>query len=240
MNQIVTLFFVAGMFFLCNSTVSAQNKRSKVYELHLGAAAANVFGDIGSGFQLSQTRPAVYIGGRYDMNEYFSAKVNLFAGRTAGNDEGTENDLRKYSFEAPVYEVSAQAEWNFLRLNGSLGSLSAGKKGLSGASLQTRPYLFAGVGFVFSEPVFKSPPIPPDGEVKESAAGFVLPFGLGVRTDLNRFWALGLEIGGRFCTSDYLDGLSLTSHETKDFYCFTSLHVAYKFHFTGGKLEKKR
>ncbi|MDR3095046.1 MAG: DUF6089 family protein [Bacteroidales bacterium] len=236
MNRIAILFFVAGMFFLCNSPVSAQNRRNQVYELHLGGVATNVFGDVGSGFQLSQTRPAVYIGGRYDVNESFSAKVNFFAGRTAGTDEGTDNDLRKYSFSSSIYEVSAQGEWNFLRIGG--------KKGLSGASSQTRPYLFVGVGFVFSEPVFAynqvAEILPDGGSVKETAGGLAIPFGLGIRTDLNRFWAVGLEIGFRYCTSDYLDGLAIESPKSNDLYCFTSLHLAYKFHFTKGKLEKKR
>ncbi|GHT25563.1 hypothetical protein FACS189430_12190 [Bacteroidia bacterium] len=208
--------------------------------MHLGGAATNVFGDIGSGFQLSQTRAAVYIGGRYDVSKYFSAKVGLFMGRTAG----TDNDLREYSFSASIYEASAQWEWNFVHFNGSLGTLIGGKNGLSSVSSQTRPYLFAGVGFVFSEPIFASNHVanvlPEGGIVRETAGGLAIPFGLGIRTDLNKSWALGVEIGGRYCTSDYLDGLALKTPKSNDLYCFTSLHLAYKFHFKNGKLDKKR
>ncbi|MDR2848141.1 MAG: hypothetical protein LBV39_03450, partial [Bacteroidales bacterium] len=185
MRKIATFFFVAVIFFLCNSTLSAQNKLNKVYELHFGVAGSNVIGDIGSGFQLSQTRPVVYIGGRYDMNEYFSGKVNLFAGRTAGKASKTDIPTN-CAFTAPIYEVSAQLEWNVVRLNGSLGSLIAGKRGITGVTLQTRPYLFAGVGFVFSKPVFSEPITAnnlPDGAIakEETAAGFSLPFGFGIR-----------------------------------------------------------
>ncbi|MDR2848681.1 MAG: DUF6089 family protein [Bacteroidales bacterium] len=245
MNDNIKMLIVAAIMLLVGNSAIAQNKRNRVYELHVGAVASNVFGDVGGGlgkFQLSQTRPALYLGGRYDFNDYFSAKANLFAGRTSGNDAGTKNDLRGYSFTATTYELSAQLEWNIVRLNWSLGSLSAKKRGVTAYGMQTRPYIFAGVGFVFTEPVlaFAQPNgrLPEGASSKESAIGLAVPAGIGIRTDLSRYWALGLEIGARFCTSDYLDGLALP--KSNDFYCFTSIHVAYKLRYLNGKLEKKR
>jgi hypothetical protein len=242
----INILLVTAFLTVCVISTEAQTKREKIYEIHFGAGAANVFGDVGGGFpqlQMSQTRLVIYGGGRYDFNEYFSAKVGVFIGRTAGTDKKTSHEDRGYSFSASIAELSGQLEWNFLTLRPAIGDIFARRSGISGANYNTRPYVFAGVGFVYSEPVL-SIDKPNENAIRQTlnlrspVGGFVLPFGLGVRTDLSRHWALGLEIGGRFCTSDYLDEIAVAEPKNYDAYLFTTLHLVYKFRFIGGKLSK--
>ncbi|MDR1866115.1 MAG: DUF6089 family protein [Bacteroidales bacterium] len=230
---------VALFSVLSGMSANAQNKRDKTYELHFGVGAVNVFGDVGGGFrqlQLSHTRPVAHLGGRYEFNEYFSGKINLFVGQTAGSNENTVHETR---FVSSLYELSGQIEWTLANIKGSVGSMLAKRKGISGSQLTTCPYLFAGMGFAYAEPALE----PPYSSFLESESGrttvdqtggFVLPIGVGIRTDLSFNWALGLELGGRFTTSDYLDGLGVQS-SSDDVYFFTTLHLIYKFHFAGGK-----
>jgi opacity protein-like surface antigen len=235
------------LLFFCGSA-EAQNKRFKTYEVHLGIGAVNVMGDIGGGFsefQISQTRPILYVGGRYDFNEYLSGKVNFFAGKAAGDDavlSNAANNLHPLSFLSSVREVSAQVEWNFVHIHKAIGSIFAARHGVSGAELQTRPYIFAGMGFVYADADVENPSqveLPGETIAKHPYGGLALPIGIGIRTDLSFNWALGLELGGRFCTSDYIDGFHSSSSKHDDAYFFTTLHLAYKFQFAGGKLVKK-
>ncbi|MDR0713494.1 MAG: DUF6089 family protein [Bacteroidales bacterium] len=226
----------------CSITAMAQKKRTYTYELHAGISAANLMGDISGGssrFQLSQTRPVLYLGGRYDIDEYFSGKVNAFMGRMSGSDAGSNS--RDYSFSTLFYEVSAQMEWKFLNIPKALGSIASKRRGVTGFDLQTSPYIFAGIGFVYAEPELKHlRPLSNEELTQSHTSGFVLPAGLGIKSDLSRQWALGLEIGGRICTSDYLDGLYLKGAKNDDLYFFASLHLIYKIHYLNGRIEKKR
>ncbi|MDR1672066.1 MAG: porin family protein [Bacteroidales bacterium] len=242
----INIFLATAFLTVCVCSAEAQNKREKIYEVHFGVGAVNIFGDVGNNLpkiQISQTRPVIYAGGRYDFNEYFSAKVNIFLGRTAGTDKKTDSEERGYSFSASIAELSGQLEWNFLTLRPAVGDIFARRSGVSGANYNTRPYIFAGMGFVYSEPDFEiirqdESVIRPTLDLRSPVGGFALPFGLGVRTDLSRHWTLGIEMGGRLCTSDYLDGIAIAEPKNYDAYLFTTLHLAYKFIFLGGKLSK--
>ncbi|MDR1666208.1 MAG: DUF6089 family protein [Bacteroidales bacterium] len=229
----------------CSFSLTAQKKRNSIVELHVGAGASYLAGDVGGGFdrfQLSQVRPVLYLGGRYDINEYFSGKANIFMGRMSGNDAGTENDVRGYSFDTPIYELSAQMEWNFLNIPAALGSIASRRRGIMSSGFRTRPYIYAGIGFVYAEPVLEHSGnnLLPGQLTQSRTSGFILPAGIGIKTDLSRQWALGLEIGGRICTSDYLDGLYKEGAKNDDLYFFASLHAIYKIRFLNGKIEKKR
>ena len=244
------------LLMICWVSVDAQRRftpRYKMYEIHGGIGAANVFGDLGGAatrdnwgglkdIQFSQTRPTFYLAGRTDLNEQFSVKANLFVGMTAGKDKGSINDVRRYTYSGWLYELSGQIEWNFLRTDVAIGRLLAQKKGLRGARMQTRMYGFVGIGAVYART--KLDPhehqlIPGEFE-KDNALGLAIPYGLGVKSDINSDWAVGFEIGRRYCTSDYLDGITTNWSKSKDLYYFTTLHAIYKINLAGGKRRPPR
>ncbi len=242
------------LLILCWFHVDAQyNRRYRVYEIHGGIGAANVFGDLGGAatrdnwygikdIQFSQTRPTIYVAGRMDINEQFSGKLNLFAGIAAGNDKGSINDARHYSYRAWMFELSGQIEWNFLRMNDCIGTLMAQRRGRRGAHMMTKAYVFAGAGAFYSMPELDTHggELIPGEYTKNHTLGLALPVGLGIRSDISPFWGVGLEIGRRFTTSDYLDGISTDWSKAKDTYYFTTLHAIYKIQLAGGKRKPVR
>lgn len=229
-------------------------RRNKIYEIHGGIGAVNVFGDLGGAatkdnwgglkdIQFSQTRPVLYLAGRTNINELFSGKLNLFAAMAAGEDAGSINDLRNYSYKAWMFELSGQIECNFLRSRACIGTLLSHRRGLRGSQLMmTRVYAFAGVGAVLSLPTLDTQgrPLVKGEYTKTTTAGVVIPYGLGVRSDIDQFWAVGFEIGRRFTTSDYLDGISTDWSKSDDTYYFTTLHAIYKMQFVGGRKRPSR
>ncbi len=233
---------------LCCLSVEGQYRRYKMYEIHVGIGAANVVGDLGGAavrdhwdglkdIQFSQTRPLLYVGGRTDINEQFSGKANIFAGIAAGKDAGSVNDVRDYSYTAWMFEVSGQIEWNFWRPDFCIGTLLSQRRGRMGSRMMSRFYVFTGVGAVCALPDLDTHgrTLRSGEYTKDTAIGLVIPYGLGLRSDINPFWAVGFEIGRRYCTSDYLDGLSTNWSKANDTYYFTTLHAIYKIQFAGGR-----
>ncbi|MDR2039327.1 MAG: DUF6089 family protein [Bacteroidales bacterium] len=234
-------------------SVEAQYRRYKTYEVHFGLGVSHVLGDIGGSsyldnwagirdLTLRHSRPMLYLGGRNDFNEHFSGKVNLFAGMTSDDDRGSLRDERGFAFNTFMLELSGQVEWNFLRIRGSIGSLLAKRKGLRSYRMTTRPYIFAGIGFCYNYIDFNTrETIPCSGEYfKKSVTALVFPLGIGIRTDVSEGWSLGLEIGGRFTNSDYIDGFTTDWSKSNDAYYFTTIHAIYKIQFVGGKKKTSR
>jgi hypothetical protein len=238
---------------LCWFSADAQyRRRYKLYEIHAGIGTANVFGDLGGAstrdnwgglkdIQFSQTRPTFYLAGRTDLNEQFSVKANLFAGMTAGNDKGSYNDYRQYSYSGWLFEFSGQIEWNFIRANTSIGTMLAGRRGLRGARMQTRAYVFLGAGAGYSTTSLDTHghQLSRGENTTGSTVGLAVPYGLGIKSDINASWAVGFEIGRRYCTSDYLDGITTDWSKDKDLYYFTTLHAIYKI-IVGGRRPASR
>ena len=239
---------LAIIVFLSGLSAEAQYRRYKTYELSLGIGTANVFGDLGGAavrenwyglkdIQFSQTRPLFYGAGRTYLNEQFSVKANLFAGMAAGKDAGSINDVRNYSYTAWMFEFSGQMEWNFWQPRTCIASFFAQRRGRRIAQLRTRMYLFAGAGVVYSSPNLdtKNSTLSEGEFTKTNTFGLAVPYGLGVRSDVNSLWAVGFEIGRRYCTSDYLDGITTNWSKSNDTYYFTTLHAIYKIELAGGK-----
>lgn len=239
---------------LCWFSADAQyRRRYKLYEMHAGIGAVNVCGDLGGALarddwgglkdiQFSQTRPAVYVAGSTDLNEQFSVKANLFSGMIAGNDKGSYNAYREYSYSGWLFELSGQIEWNFIRASSSIGTALTQRRGLRGARMQTRAYVFLGLGAVYSITSLDTHghQLSAGEYTKGSTAVLAVPYGLGIKSDINADWAIGLEIGRRYCTSDYLDGITTDWSKRNDLYYFTTLHAIYKISIVGGKRKPSR
>ncbi|MCK5171433.1 MAG: hypothetical protein KAQ75_16255, partial [Bacteroidales bacterium] len=57
----------------------------------------------------------------------------------------------------------------------------------------------------------------------------VIPVGLGLKYPLTSTTQIGLELGGRYTTTDYIDGFSpYPSSEHRDIYYFTVINVSTK------------
>lgn len=235
MRKILLLTF---LFCIIASAVDAQGKKRRGrstfnrkkppyrYELIGSLGATNFLGDLGGANQIgtnglrdlevSLTRPAVGIGIRFKVQKYISVKGDLYWGILRGDDKLTKEyfrNRRNANFKSNIFELSIQAEANFLKeQKGHVYNI----KGVRGMKHKDRQlYLFGGFGGVYFNPKGKYingqwitlQPLHTEGK-NYSRITALVSVGGGARFAINRYWGVGLELGMRKTFSDYIDDVS--------------------------------
>jgi len=215
------------------------------YEAHIGAGVSNFFGDIGGSADknnlwglkdigISNAGTAFYLGARYKLKQNMALKFNLFYARVGGNDKGSKNAEREFSFKTSIFEPSLQYEYYLLcdELRYLSPSHLYNRKGMINNYAQIGVYVFAGVGGILYYPKIFYGGRPPD-PAYEYVSGYSkftlgIPFGIGIKKSIEQYWSIGFEFGRRIVFSDYLDGISTSYSKHKDLYYFGVLHLIYK------------
>lgn len=146
--------------------------------------------------------------GRYNINDFFTAKLGINYGTISG-DDADEGRSRNLSFRSNFLEFAVTGEWNIL--------------GYQPYALQRvfSPYLFVGVAALHFNPRAEYEnewvDLQPLGTEGQSMQGFeekysllevTIPFGGGVKYAINDQWNVGVEFGFRKTFTDYLDDVS--------------------------------
>ncbi len=193
--------------------------------------AAHFFGVRDLDYQA--TRPTFQLGYRYRFHDYFTFRINGAYALLAGKDEASgliSRQSRNLSFRSNVFELSGQIEYYFIKEKGAAKSSFGSLKGFTPLSA----YIFLGGGASYYNPKAEDAngkwvelqPLGtegqyanPDGspysydyrgeqlttpEPYKKIAGMV-SMGIGIKYDINKQWALGLEISNRYTSSDYID-----------------------------------
>ncbi|MEI6766729.1 MAG: DUF6089 family protein [Bacteroidota bacterium] len=205
-------------------------------QIMFGMGASNFLGElggsnrIGSGtvslrdMDMPSTRPDFHIGYRYLLSNNFALRGMFNYAWIGGNDKYTKELFRQnrnLNFRTPIYELSCMVEYY---LNFGAKGHKYKRPGLKGSkSFSFSPYIFAGVGGIYFNPETKYKdrwwdlqPLGTEGQglvptrTKYSLYQVVLPYGLGVRFDIDKNWAIGVEYGMRWTFTDYLDDVSTT------------------------------
>src|SRR6056297_1054009 len=228
-----------GLIFFSVQLFSQRWKLQRL-EVTAGIGSSHYFGDIGGtadesnlfglkDIELRYSRPNVNIGARYRLEEDMNIKGNLVFGYLESSDDGSRNEPRNFAFSSSVYELSFQFEYSIIPektpVNFSIGNLRRGLKS-SKAALNT--YVFAGIGGIF----FSAKPLADfDGSDRfdgGNSFSLVIPVGVGVKYPINSQIGIGFELGGRWSTSDYLDGFASKYSSHNDIYYFSLLNVVFK------------
>lgn len=197
-----------------------------------GVSAYN--GDLSTG----NLQPGSYGGGgglfvRYRFNDVLSGRGNLQFGNLRGADRNFEDlgrRVRNFSFTASFYDFGLLAEFE------PFGKIKTVRKARSGHFLS--PYIHFGISGVLSVPLvdFNEPNIvakTSDINLDRNNSSFfhaAIPFGAGLRYDLNKNWMVGAEAGIRRVFTDYLDGISKAGNpEKKDWIGTANLVLGYRF-----------
>ena len=157
---------------------------------------------------LSQAKPLLSIGARYDLTEHISARTYFtFTSLQADDKKGTDSmQLRNLNFKTKIFDWELTAQYNLWSLNDHWWT----------------PYVFAGIGIYHFNPYTKDSagnktflkPLSTEGEgfmlgVKNyKLTQFSIPFGLGAEYSLNEDMRLGIEFGYRKTFTDYIDDVS--------------------------------
>lgn len=166
---------------------------------------------------VQELNPAGGLFVRYNLNDFFAAKLSGTYGQLSGSDENFPEDdrqrLRNLSFKSYLLEVGLTAEFNIL--------------GYQPYALQRifSPYLFGGMAYYQYNPKAlyegewvelqrlgtegQGLAIYPERKLY-SLSQFAIPFGVGVKFAINDSWNLGLEVGSRLLFNDYIDDVSLS------------------------------
>jgi hypothetical protein len=206
---------------------------------------SNFFGDIGGtaskdnlwglkDISISNAGTAYYLGARYKLKQNQSIKLSLVYGRVRGNDVGSRNEDRNFSFKSSIFEPTVQYEYYLVSDEARYQSTSHlyNRNGMINNFSHIGVYVFAGIGGAFYFPrVFYHGRAPLPGV--ETVSGYskmtvAIPFGLGVKKSIDKYWSVGIEFGRRIVFSDYLDGLSTTYSKHNDTYYFGILNLIYK------------
>lgn len=209
-----------------------QKWKKERYELIFGVGTSHFFGDLGGGEGQGQpyvsfedmdwevTKPSFQLGFRYKIFHRLYYKLGVGYGQISGSDEFSENPARRQrnlSFKSDLYEVTNQFEFQIIKENRDDGG------GINYGSMfqNINLYVFGGVsGFYFNPKAeyqgewYELQPLGTEGQgigsnpPKYSLYQVAFPVGGGIKFYINKRWSIGVEIGGRFTLTDYIDDVS--------------------------------
>lgn len=183
-------------------------------EVGVFAGGSYYIGDLNPGKPFLQTNAAYGLIGRYNLSGRWTARLNIYQGTIAGDDE-ISNWLpeRSLAFTSGITELAGIMEFHFLPyFNGSMKNYWT-------------PYIFGGVASLYHKPELdekelkdfgtegqnQSGDLPP-GVTRDGYSNFIIsiPFGVGVKYSFSKHIAASVEWGMRKTFSDYLDDVSTT------------------------------
>ncbi len=200
---------------------------AQTYEVGIYAGGANFIGDVGSTSYIAPNAPAV--GGIFKWNRSkrhsfrFTAIFAQLEGNDADSDE-SRRQIRNYSFENSVKEVSLGLEYTFWDFD------------MHNDRNPSTPYLYTGFTyFNHDEFILNGNNLEKTG----TSGNFAIPMVLGYKVVIGTKLVLAFEIGARYALTDNLDGsapendpsgtLSFGNLNNDDWYMFTGFTLTYAF-----------
>lgn len=207
--MIMKKFLLALSFSVILCGLRAQN-----YEFGVYAGLSIYEGDLGPstiGKYFQTLHPAYGLFARANVVENLSFRLS-YANLTLSGDDAISNRSRDLNFRNNVHEITLQGEWNVIRYYP-----------FSNKSFYIMPFGYLGLTFFRMNPEgdFNGEYIPlqPLGTEGQGLRGrpekynlwnWAVPVGGGLKLFLSERWILGLEVGGRYTFTDYLDDVSNT------------------------------
>ncbi|MEI8201518.1 MAG: DUF6089 family protein [Bacteroidota bacterium] len=214
--------FTYSILFLLLFMSSAYAQR---HELGVFAGGSYYLGDLNPSGHFAQSKPAVGIIYRYNMNPRWALRVNALFGSVEGSDAlDNKNNPRNLSFKSPITEFSVLTELNFLQFY------------TKSERYMFSPYIFAGLGIFNFNPQaqyegkwYELQPLGTEGQTATGKSLYALtsvsvPFGIGIKIGLFKAVCLGLEWGMRKTFTDYIDDVSTTYVNPNS---FNQIHDSY-------------
>lgn len=233
---LVIIFLVAA-----GQVIDAQELwKRKRYEVVAAIGTSQFFGDIG-GFSksenilglkdiiLKQTRFNIHGGLKYRIIPPVSVKLGLNFGMLHATDKKGSNEGREMEAKTTFFEPALTCEYAFIKSNRensylfSKGRKMPFKSVLSSVDL----YAFAGIGGV-SYSVKGNDDLESSPNFTDGGFTAVIPAGIGANLLVTPDYNLGIEIGGRYAFSDFLDGYTSQYSKSNDVYYLFNVTFTYK------------
>ncbi|MBC7126493.1 MAG: hypothetical protein H5T24_12735 [Bacteroidales bacterium] len=234
---------------LTGLVLHAQTWKQNRIEVYLGLPVNHYFGDIGNSANtnvitsIKDVRIRALRGGfgggvGFKVNPFISAQASLNTGFLGNTDDGSYYSSRDYRFSTfyseltlkGIYYIIPESNQNYYyRIMDFRGGLRHINKPYS-------LYVFVGAGGLF----FSATPndkllsrTPPPGFTKPEVDDskyftLVIPAGIGAKYEFYPRFQLGVELGARYVTTDYLDAFSSVYSSHNDMYYTINFNVYYK------------
>mgnify|MGYP006282172349 CR=1 FL=1 len=241
--------YILWIFLLLLPVLSfSQRWKMERLEVTAGFGASNYFGDIGGtvdennwlglkDIDLFSTRPNVNFGARYRINQEMNIRGNLVFAYLEGDDRDSRNETRNYAFSSSVYEFTVVYEYSLIPENNPVNyTLNSLMDGLRSNNANLNTYVFGGLGLNFFDVKAMKDLSDTDRFNPGNSTSLVVPIGVGIKYPVATGIHLSLEVGGRWSTTDYLDGYTSQYSSHNDIYYFSMLNVVIKINTPRGSV----
>jgi len=216
---------------------SAQLWKWKRWETSLGVGPSFFFDDIGGysrsknllGFRdLSYRQTMFDINGniKYRLTRTLNARMSATFGMLHGIDTWGSNEGRAMEATTIILEPALLGEYYFVKNRSESSYLFLRGRGFWKLLSSLDFYAFSGFGGVYYD-VHGNPPLVELG-MKESGFAALIPVGLGASLIYTPNINFGLELGGRYTFTDYIDGYTSQYSTANDVYYFLNFTITYK------------
>lgn len=218
---------------------SSRNWSMNKKEIFFSFGASQFLGDLGGldrvgttkspvDIDWNMTRGGIGVGYRYRFHPMWAWSTQLYGGMVRGDDANTNEIVRRsrnLSFRSPIIEFSNRIE-AIVYANERVGARYK-IKGLKGFKSSSEVvYLFTGVSGVFFNPQgningswTNLQPLRtegqglPGGPDEYSRLTIAIPFGVGFKMGIGRFWRIGVELIYNKTFTDYMDDVSTNYYD---------------------------
>lgn len=193
--------------------------------LGIFAGTAYYVGDINPNRHFYRPRPSVGLIYRLNLNDHYSIRANGYYAYLSGSDVDFVNNYRAdrqtqpVEFNTSLIDGTIQFEINFLPY----------KPNNLGWDYTT--YVSGGIGYSI---ITSSNVRTNYNDIKNPVPHMTIPFGVGVKMNINRKVSAGFEWSFRKAFSDRVDYLpnpsdKLSLFHNNDWYSFAGIFITYKF-----------
>jgi hypothetical protein len=198
-------FLVLLSFIFLNASIS----KAQDWEYGIMMGASNYHGDLAYNIVPKESHPAFGLHMRYNFSQVWSIRPSLMYGKISGTDQNFEEfKFRNLNFESTIWELGTVMEFNFV----PFGSRTLSKNFTSYAMLGLSVFRHNPKA-EFKGNMHKLQKLRTEGQTTKQQYGLIqmaIPFGGGVKYNLNKYWVIGFELGWRKTFTDYLDDVSTT------------------------------
>ncbi|HCI54874.1 MAG TPA: hypothetical protein DFI01_03000 [Bacteroidales bacterium] len=225
---------------LAPSSLEPELWKMRRYELVAGLGITQFFGDIGGysigenafGFKdlsFHHTRFNMMAALKYRITNSFTARLNLAGGFFHATDARGSNVARGFESSTAFFESSLLGEYYFIRSKRESSYIFLkGKRIVLLPLLSTMNlYAFGGIGGL-AYSVNNQNIDSPTGKTKPGGFTAVIPAGVGVSMAYSARMNFGVELGGRYSFSDYIDGYTSIYSKANDVYYFLTFTLSVK------------
>lgn len=198
-------------------TVLAFSASAQQSEVGFGIGTFNYTGDLARTYNVLNSKPAVTVFYRANLNQVVSMRAALTGGALGASDKRPIDafaERRNASFSIFLMEASTVMEYHFMNWRDDKHIM------------RFTPYLFGGLAiFGMSGTENKAS--------EYSNVQVAMPFGLGMKYILNPKWYVSLEFGARKTFFDYLDNVSAGTNQLVKNYQYGNPYDNDAYYFVG-------